>query len=53
MTGVARHFMCNDAANTIVTQEKVCNFIRDCPPPYLDEMNCGMAHVLEIVVFFF
>ncbi|XP_025084904.1 MAM and LDL-receptor class A domain-containing protein 1-like [Pomacea canaliculata] len=41
MTGVARHFMCNDAANTIVTQEKVCNFIRDCPPPYLDEMNCG------------
>ncbi|XP_025085553.1 MAM and LDL-receptor class A domain-containing protein 1-like [Pomacea canaliculata] len=40
-TSTAVLFKCNDAANTTVTQDKVCNFIRDCPPPYLDEANCG------------
>ncbi|XP_025084894.1 MAM and LDL-receptor class A domain-containing protein 2-like isoform X1 [Pomacea canaliculata] len=39
--GTASQFMCHDTANTTVTQDKVCNFIRDCPPPYLDEVSCG------------
>lgn len=46
--GTASQFMCHDTANTTVTQDKVCNFIRDCPPPYLDEVSCGMFVILEM-----
>ena len=39
-------FLCHDLANTTIPQSKVCNFVRDCPAPYLDEANCGMWNLL-------
>lgn len=36
-------FFCGDSSNTTVPMSKVCNWIRDCESPYMDEANCGIC----------